>query len=162
MNTLPPSCFPQSLLSHDLYIYFGHGAGSTYLPETLTQTSKLCETQKLNQETPPKTTLFLFGCSSLKQFFDKQSSQQNHVREKQGIPLALMMAKEKLVVGALWDVTDRDVDRMLGRIVEGFGRTKREIEIPELLVNAASACRFSNLNGGAFVCYGLPVKFSQL
>ena len=71
-----------------------------------------------------------------------------------------MMAKEKLVVGALWDVTDRDVDRMLARIVEAIGQAgKREIEIPELLINASSACRFTNLNGGAFVCYGLPIKF---
>lgn len=71
-----------------------------------------------------------------------------------------MMAKEKLVIGALWDVTDRDVDRMLARIIEGFGRAgKKEIEIPELLIAASSACRFSNLNGGAFVCYGLPIKF---
>ena len=46
-----------------------------------------------------------------------------------------MMAKEKLIVGALWDVTDKDVDRMLAKIVECLIKNgKREIEIPELLI----------------------------
>ncbi|PHH67631.1 hypothetical protein CDD83_6491 [Cordyceps sp. RAO-2017] len=95
-----------------------------------------------------------------------------------------MMAGAPAVVGTLWDVTDRDIDRFAGRAFELWGLLQRgafadgrrrndddaagpgqtgkrqaapSASLPEAVARARQACRFRYLNAAAAVVYGIPV-----
>jgi separase len=83
------------------------------------------------------------------------------------------------VVGNLWDVTDRDIDRLTEDFLESWlegddytleikGSSKSDSTKNKSLLNsslcthlmkARRACRLSFLNGSAPIVYGLPVNF---
>lgn len=67
------------------------------------------------------------------------------------------------VVGTLWDVTDRDIDRFLSTLLEPYLNKKNEVgtykPLPLLVSNARSACLMRYLVGASTVVYGLPVLF---
>ena len=79
-----------------------------------------------------------------------------------------------LLLGSLWDITDKDTDIMTEKLLKILKNTRNSIEIVEALTMArkffifiefivyflSRSCRLKYLNGGAFVCYGIPVNFS--
>ncbi|KAK7412084.1 hypothetical protein VNO78_03531 [Psophocarpus tetragonolobus] len=81
-----------ALESHDLFIYFGHGSGGQYIPRH--------EIQKLDK----CAATLLMGCSSGSLTLPGQYAPQ-------GIPLSYLLAGSPAIVGNLWEVTDKDIDR---------------------------------------------------
>jgi separase len=71
------------------------------------------------------------------------------------------------VVGNLWDVTDRDIDRLTEDFLESWlkenddndEKKSRENLICTYLNKSRQACKMTHLNGSAPIVYGLPVNF---
>ena len=103
----PPSEseFASALSSSDILLYFGHGSGAQYIRgRTIRRLSPKC-----------RATVLLMGCSSAK------LNEAGEGFEVYGPAWNYMMAGSPAVVGTLWDVTDRDIDRFTGRVLEGWG-----------------------------------------
>lgn len=96
--------FEQVLTEKDILLYFGHGSGAQYIrSRTVRRLEPRC-----------RATVLLMGCSSA------------HLTEAgefevYGPAWNYMMAGCPAAVGTLWDVTDRDIDRFGGRVLEEWG-----------------------------------------
>jgi separase len=84
--------FETCLRDKDLCLYFGHGSGAQYVRGRTVKRLKQC------------AVTFLMGCSSGKMVECGQF-------EPYGVPYDYMHAGSAAVVGTLWDVTDKDIDR---------------------------------------------------
>ncbi|KAK1779243.1 peptidase family C50-domain-containing protein [Copromyces sp. CBS 386.78] len=104
----PPteSEFASALTNSDILLYFGHGSGAQYIRgRTIRRLSPRC-----------RATVLLMGCSSAK------LNEAGEGFEVYGPAWNYMMAGAPAVVGTLWDVTDRDIDRFTGTVLEGADR----------------------------------------
>lgn len=63
-----------------------------------------------------------------------------------------------LVLGNLWDVTDRDLDRLTGALLRGWLGGGPGTPLLAQLAQARQAPRLKSLIGAAPVAYGLPVS----
>lgn len=96
--------FEATLYENDLFLYFGHGAGAQYIRGRKIRSLDKC------------AVTLLMGCSSAKMT-------ECGKLESYGMPgyyingLSGCMA----VVGTLWDVTDRDIDRFALRLMVEWG-----------------------------------------
>lgn len=90
----PPteSEFASILSTRSLLLYFGHGSGGQYIRSRTIRELDHC------------AVALLMGCSSAK--LKEEGSYEPH-----GVVKSYLMAGAPAVVGCLWDVTDRDVDR---------------------------------------------------
>ncbi|KAI2785143.1 peptidase family C50-domain-containing protein [Daldinia loculata] len=115
LSTLPPAWnsiemqepteaeFESALADKDLLLYFGHGSGAQYIRGRTIRKMDKCQAVAL-----------LMGCSS--------ASLADVGRfECHGPVWNYMLAGCPAVVGTLWDVTDRDIDRFAGRVFEEWG-----------------------------------------
>lgn len=155
--------FEAALSKSDVFLYFGHGSGAQYIRgKTI---------RKLDKCRPAS---FLMGCSSA-------ALTEAGEFECYGPVWNYMMAGCPAVVGTLWDVTDRDIDRFAGRTFEKWGlfakgtfedKKKQAADegyesaagaagvrhsLVEAVAQARNACRFRYLNAAAVVVYGIPV-----
>jgi len=69
-----------------------------------------------------------------------------------------LQAKCPLVWGNLWDVTDRDIDRLSAKLFERMGLWDGidKLDVGAALSLARDACLLKWLNGAAPVIYGVP------
>ncbi|EQC30287.1 hypothetical protein SDRG_11864 [Saprolegnia diclina VS20] len=120
----------------DVFIYSGHGSGEVFLHrDVLAGWSKA-------------SVALLLGCSSGR-------LKQEGIYLPEGMLLSYLAANSRAVVGMLWDVTDRDIDRLSLKLLnEWFGG---ETSLATALVIARRECKLQSLNGLAAVCYGLPL-----
>ncbi|XP_056159390.1 separase isoform X2 [Syzygium oleosum] len=81
-----------ALTSHDLFIYFGHGSGSQYIPRHEIQKLDTC------------AATLLMGCSS-------GSLLLNGAYVPEGTSLSYLLAGSPVIIANLWEVTDKDIDR---------------------------------------------------
>ncbi|KAH6694160.1 separin [Plectosphaerella plurivora] len=154
------SQFATALRESDLLIYLGHGSGTQYIrPKTIRRLEKC------------RSVALLMGCSSGKLVDSGEF-------EVHGPVWDYMMAGCPAVVGTLWDVTDRDIDRYAGRLLEEWGimekgtfktdkwskRPKDEAcvvggqpSLSQAVEKARSATRFRYVTSGAICVYGIPV-----
>ncbi|KAJ9132198.1 Separin, partial [Coniochaeta hoffmannii] len=96
--------FASALTSSPLLLYFGHGSGAQFIRgRTVRRLEPGCRAVSL-----------LWGCSSA-------SLRDCGEFEVHGTAWNYLMAGCPAVVGTLWDVTDRDIDRFAGRTMEGWG-----------------------------------------
>ncbi|KAF4992853.1 hypothetical protein FDECE_13583 [Fusarium decemcellulare] len=95
--------FEQALSNSEILLYFGHGSGAQYIRARTIRHLAKC-----------KPATFLMGCSSA-------SLTEAGEFECYGPVWNYMMAGCPAVVGTLWDVTDRDIDRFAGRSFEEWG-----------------------------------------
>lgn len=156
-----PDCkdLQSSLNSRDLYIYFGHGAGSRYyktVPDGIDSLSI-------------RTASLIVGCCSGKLFLD------GSMFDSFGTPYRFMINGCPTYLGLLWDVTDGDIDRFADRLLSLWlpdweqteakeSKDDQPIKYKELcksLIYARFACRFKLLTGAAPVIYGLPITISS-
>lgn len=98
--------------------------------------------------------------------------------EPYGTVLAYILAGCPCIVGNLWDVTDRDIDRLTEEFLESWIKDHDEMcekmsdeekkqnknsmftsSICVHLNKARKACKMAYLNGSAPIVYGLPVNF---
>ena len=170
INRVPSETELSSFLhDDDIFLYFGHGSGAQYIrPRTIKKLNKCAVT-------------FLMGCSSSKLTEYGQF-------EPSGVPWNYMMAGASAVIGTLWDVTDKDIDRFAMRAFlnwgllaespetkihssKGKGKAKESVEkrtagiqgkmtLDEAVSDARDACVLRFLNGAAPVIYGIPVGLS--
>ena len=160
--------FAHALTASQILLYFGHGSGAQYIRARTIRRLDRC-----------RAAVLLMGCSS--------AALADHGDfEPAGPVWNYMMAGCPAVVGTLWDVTDRDVDRFAGGVVEewgvlpwgscsggGDGKGKgrggsREVggvssggygeaSLVEAVARARSRCRFRFVTAAAAVVYGIPV-----
>jgi separase len=157
------SDFETALSSSEIFLYFGHGSGAQYVRSSRIRALERCR---------PAT--FLMGCSSAALStagaFECHGPVWNH-----------LVAGCPAVVGTLWDVTDRDIDRFAGRAFEEWGLFERGtfkdekkqgravktggmsigVSLTEAVARAKEVCRFRYLNAAAVVQYGIPVYISR-
>ncbi|KAK4038459.1 peptidase family C50-domain-containing protein [Parachaetomium inaequale] len=128
----PPteSEFSTALTASQILLYFGHGSGAQYIRGRTIRRLDRC-----------RATVLLMGCSSA------ALAEQGEF-EPAGPVWNYMMAGCPAVVGTLWDVTDRDVDRFAGGVVE---------DLVEAVARAKGRCRFRFVTAAAAVVYGIPV-----
>jgi separase len=132
----------------DIFLYCGHGAGEAFIPpRDLAKVSKM-------------PVCVLMGCSSgrLEQYSDGA--------ESSGTALEYLLAGAPAVVANLWDVSDKDIDRLTGAFLfnwlgtgkaEDIGRSKPEHNLSSMataLALSRTACRLPYLVGAATVIYG--------
>uniref|UniRef100_A0A8B9GE99 separase n=1 Tax=Amazona collaria TaxID=241587 RepID=A0A8B9GE99_9PSIT len=133
-----PEQMQAALLEHDLYIYAGHGAGARFL-----------DGQTISRLECRAVTL-LFGCSSALLLVRGSL-------EGSGIILKYIMAGCPFVLGNLWDVTDRDMDRYAQALLEGWLQGGSGAPLLDYMAQARQAPKLKYLIGAAPVAYGLPV-----
>ncbi|KAL7930051.1 peptidase family C50 domain-containing protein [Trichoderma chlorosporum] len=104
INKVPrESEFEKALATSEIMVYFGHGSGAQYIRGKTIRRLDKCR---------PAT--FLMGCSSA-------ALTDAGEFECYGPVWNYMMAGCPAVVGTLWDVTDRDIDRFAGKAFEEWG-----------------------------------------
>lgn len=139
----------REILKNDVFLYFGHGAGEKFFtPQVLgSLTPRNCRRDKY---------VFLFGCSSAKLI-----SYPNY--NPQSTALSYMYNPSiRLVLGTLWDITDKDLDMITVEILAMFARQRRagsanacaDPSLARMLTRLRHQCRLKYLNGGAVVLYG--------
>lgn len=103
INTPPTeSQFSSLLTKSDIFLYIGHGSGAQYIrPRTI-------------RALPSCAVTFLFGCSSA-----KMTTHGSY--ESTGMPRAYMLGHAPAVVGCLWDVTDKEIDRVALQTLVSWG-----------------------------------------
>ncbi|XP_032569431.1 separin [Chiroxiphia lanceolata] len=136
-----PEQIQEALLEHDLYIYAGHGSGV-----------RLLDRQTLSR-LECRAVVLLFGCSSA-------ALALRGALEPTGTVLRYVMAGCPLVLGTLWDVTDRDLDRFAHALLRGWLGGGPGTPLLPHLSQARQAPRLKSLIGAAPVAYGLPVSLS--
>ena len=63
--------------------------------------------------------------------------------------------KKKSEICTLWDVTDRDIDKVTLKILEKLKEEEKVLEIGREIIDAKNQCKLALLNGAAICIYGL-------
>ena len=105
--------FEDSLREKDLVLYFGHGCGAQYVKSKSVR-RLYPGPQEAEGRKPGCATTLLFGCSSV-------HLTENGIFEPSGMLASYLTAGAPAVVGMLWDVTDKDCDRLAVRAGELWG-----------------------------------------
>ncbi|WAQ82072.1 hypothetical protein PtA15_2A385 [Puccinia triticina] len=140
----------QALLSSNLMLYFGHGGAEQYIRS---QTIK---------QLPRCAVAMLWGCSS-GMLHDQGDF------DPTGTPYAYMLAGCPALLANLWDVTDKDIDKLALDLFKKTGlesddqdrgrSSSSSMTLTGALASARSSCQLKYLNGAAPIVYGIPVKF---
>ncbi|KAL1612722.1 separin protein [Paraconiothyrium brasiliense] len=108
--------FEDCLKTDELVLFFGHGSGAQYIRSQAVR--RLYLNGKAQSEGDKKkpgcATTFLFGCSSV-------HLSDNGIYEPSGMLSSYLTAGAPAVLGMLWDVTDKDCDRLAVRAGELWG-----------------------------------------
>ncbi|KAG5270267.1 hypothetical protein AALO_G00190700 [Alosa alosa] len=133
-----PGKLQEAMATKDLYIYVGHGAGARFL-----DSGRLLKGEV-------RSAALLFGCSSA-------ALSVNGLQEGTGIVLNYISAGCPLVLGNLWDVTDRDIDRLTVALLRSWLSGGPGSSLLAHLPAARTNTRLTHMIGAAPVAYGLPV-----
>ncbi|RUS74486.1 hypothetical protein EGW08_017761 [Elysia chlorotica] len=125
------------LMEHSLYVYCGHGWGKQFVGGEDLQMFR------------SKATAIVMGCYSSKLDFRPRV-------EGDGAPLYFLLAGCPTVMGNLWLVTDRDIDKLTVAMANEWFSTSDPVSLSHSLARARYACKLVGLNGFAPVIYGLP------
>ncbi|KAJ2357110.1 separin protein [Coemansia sp. RSA 2618] len=148
------------LQSRDIFMYFGHGGAEAYVSRAQIRALDRC------------AVALLLGCSSgqlaLRGEFDALGTATDY-----------MVGGCPALVGNLWDVGDKDIDRFAASMLRLWGLDRHSsaeiavrldpdettcggqasapVSLAEAVCWARKACRMSFLTGAAPVVYGIPV-----
>ncbi|ORX39637.1 cysteine-type endopeptidase [Kockovaella imperatae] len=142
------------LKEYDLVLYFGHGGAEQYI-----------HSHRVSKLTRCATTM-LWGCSS-GALVDQGDF------DVRGTAWSYMMAGCPALVGTLWDVTDRDIDRLSESVFSKLHLDPSHVSssttaattmlpisavsLPEAVAKSRDECKLTYLTGAAPVVYGLPI-----
>ncbi|XP_017271200.1 separin [Kryptolebias marmoratus] len=129
----------EAVATKDLYIYVGHGAGARFL-----------NSQSVLKQ-PMRAASLLFGCSSA-------ALAVRGDQEGQGIVLNYLIAGCPFILGSLWDVTDRDIDRFTKALLESWLSAGSGAPLLDYMGSSRQATHLKYLIGAAPVVYGLPIQ----
>jgi Peptidase family C50 len=161
VGDIPSVDFMEQGLSgnNGLLLYFGHGGGQQYFARE--------KIEDLSRRTRRAlSSVILMGCSSgkLESVNTKNSISLTKLPihyEPEGIALSYLLAGAPCVVGNLWDVTDRDIDRYAMTFLEAVFDDNGNSSIAQSVAEARAACKMRYIVGCAPVCYGLPIIRSK-
>ncbi|KAL3058487.1 hypothetical protein OYC64_010606 [Pagothenia borchgrevinki] len=128
----------EAVATKDLYIYVGHGAGARFLDSQTILKRQM------------RAAAMLFGCSSA-------ALAVRGDQEGQGIILNYLIAGCPFVLGNLWDVTDRDIDRFTKYLLESWLSAGSGAPLLDYMGPSRQATQLKYLIGAAPVVYGLPL-----
>ena len=133
-----------------LFVYVGHGGGEQF--------ARASEIKKLDGIAPS----LLLGCSSAAVKYHGNLSPS-------GMIYSYLQGGSPLVIGNLWDVTDKDIDKFslslfeklgLAKMVPSTDQSNNEfMSASEAVDRSRDSCHLKYLNGAAPVAYGLPISF---
>lgn len=137
------------LQTSNLFVYIGHGGGEQYVRGK--------EIKKCTRIAPS----FLLGCSSAAmKYYGKL--------EPTGTIYTYLLGGCPMVLGNLWDVTDKDIDKFSEELFERMGFTGSiddsnddNLSVSHAISKSRNVCHLRYLNGAAPVIYGLPVQFTS-
>lgn len=133
------------LTNSKVFLYVGHGGGEQYVRNcTIERCDKL----------PP---VFLMGCSSA-------ATKLNGNLNPNCVAESYMYGNSVMVLGNLWDVTDKDIDKFSIEMLEKCNLLDAKPNtvitgVPQAVADSRTVCHLKYLNGAAPVVYGLPVVF---
>lgn len=149
--------FLDAVQSSRLFLYFGHGGGDAYCSRTRIRRLRL----EGGEPAPPA---FLIGCSS-----GRMKAQGPFCPE--ATFLDYLYAGCPTILVNLWDVTDKDIDKLSDNMLRELGAYEDENAAPtepnsrhDLAAAVALSrpvCLMRHLNGAAPVVYGLPYMFDN-
>lgn len=129
-----------ALTTSELVMYFGHGGGEQYISGTKVRSLPRC------------AVTMLWGCSSgiLRDQGDL---------DRTGTPNDYVLAGSPCLVGNLWDVTDKDIDRLTAGVMDnlGLGTKDKGMSVVQAVSAARTVTKLQYLTGAAPVVYGIPV-----
>jgi separase len=127
-------------LESNLFFYVGHGAGTSYIRETTIK--------NLSRIAPS----LLLGCSSA-------ALKDNHFLDPSGTVFSYMIGGCPMILGNLWDVTDKDIDKFTLGLFKNWGLLGETSvgNICDAVRLSRDECKLKYLNGAAPVVYGLPL-----
>lgn len=101
--------------------------------------------------------VFLMGCSSA-------ATKLNGNLNPNCVAESYMYGNSVMVLGNLWDVTDKDIDKFSIEMLEKcnlFDAKPNTVitGVPQAVADSRTVCHLKYLNGAAPVVYGLPVVF---
>ncbi|XP_034726032.1 separin [Etheostoma cragini] len=128
----------EAVATKDLYIFVGHGAGARFLDSQVVLKRQM------------RAASLLFGCSSA-------ALAVRGDQEGQGIILNYLIAGCPFVLGNLWDVTDRDIDRFTKALLESWLSAGSGAPLLRYMGPSRQATHLKHLIGAAPVVYGLPI-----
>ena len=79
--------------------------------------------------------------------------------DAEGMVTSYLHSGAPCVVGNLWDVSDRDIDRFFVSLLEDFFNGKTTL--PQAVNDARKACKMRYVVAAAPVVYGVPVGFEK-
>jgi hypothetical protein len=188
---LPSFEFMSEALTEEngLYLFCGHGGGENSFSRSQVEALMKGRDDDIRG---CRSSVVLMGCSSGK-LQSVNTPKENPTGyytmhyEPEGIALSYLYAGAPCVVGNLWDVTDRDIDRYIFlfmslticilahshqnrvlffhrryclTLMEDFFLTHAECSLAKCVAYARRACKLRFIVGSAPVCYGLPVVCS--
>ena len=130
-----------------LFLYFGHSGAEQYISGKDVRELENCG------------SILLFGCSSA-------SLKQCGEYDCYGTALDYLIAGAPCVLGNMWDVTDKDLDKLTKSTLNHFGINEgddhneandRRCNISQSLAMSRDVCKLPYLTGAATVVYGLPI-----
>lgn len=124
------------ITTSDLFIYCGHGSGAKFAPRDAFRKIKT------------RAAVLLMGCGSGK-------LDQDGIFEPSGVILDYLITGAPCVLGCLWQVTDKDIDKYAGVLLSRWCACDKSL--PACAKVAQFSCKMPWLNGAACVYYGLPV-----
>lgn len=127
----------------NLFVYIGHGGGEQFIKST---------TLKKMEKAAPT---LLLGCSSA-------ALRDNNLLEPYGTVYSYLTGGCPMILGNLWDVTDKDIDKFSMSVFEKWGLSSTEsintTDISDAVRQSRDQCKLKYLNGAAPVVYGLPLS----
>jgi len=148
---------------HGMFLYCGHGGGEKFFSRSQVEAIMTSRNDGIRGCRPP---VVLMGCSSGKLQSvncpkENSTSQRYPIYyEPEGIALSYLIAGSPCVVGNLWDVTDRDIDRYCLTLMEDFVKGQGD-SLAKCVAEARRACKLRYIVGSAPICYGVPLTCSS-
>jgi len=140
-----------------LMVYCGHGGAECCFPRVEV------EERLMNKRRGCKSSVFLFGCSSgrlssgggAKRGIGSVFKQMEY--EPDGVATSYLGAGAPCVLGNLWDVSDRDIDRFCIEFMEKFFAGGKSVA--QCVSESRGVCKMRYVVGAAVVVYGVPIVF---
>ncbi|KAH9497839.1 Separin [Dermatophagoides farinae] len=135
----------------DIYVYMGHGSGSQYY-RSIPNGFDVVNINSLS---------IVVGCSS------GRVTKETKTSDVFGSAYRFLINGAPVYIGALWDVTDKDIDIYMNEFMslwlprwnrEQQQSRKKNNSLCKSISLARDSCKLRYLNGCASVVYGLPLK----
>ena len=142
-----------------LMIYCGHGGAECCFPRADV------EERLMKKRRGCRSSLFLFGCSSGRLSAGGGASRgiggtfKQMEYEPDGVVTSYLCAGAPCVVGNLWDVSDRDIDRFCLEFLDKF--TSGGKAVTACVSESRRVCKMRYIVGAAVVVYGVPIAFEK-